>query len=241
MSLPFQHRRAGFRPRLAISFAAAAAIFVAASIRAEEEAPAKGVAREKSKAQEKGGKKEGRPIAPTSVPDSDNDTTGAALPPNLTDHFPIGRVFTGVAIPSYAGNRLKSVMRADSVVRVDEQYLDLVNLTVQVYDATGKPETTISMAEAAYDLVIGELASKTPSKIEQPRFTMTGEKMIYDTDGGVARIVGNVRVIVPDARGFTPDFGQKVEREKTAQALPAATRTSLPAAPEEPPARIETP
>lgn len=130
-----------------------------------------------------------------------------ALPEELTKHFPIGREFKGVSIPSYEGDRLKSVMNADTVVRVDEQFLDLVNLVVHVYNEEGEPETTISMDEAAYDLVAGELASKTPSKIEQPRFTMTGETMIYQTHSQVARLVGNVRVIVPDAKNMAPDFG----------------------------------
>lgn len=131
----------------------------------------------------------------------------SALPTELTQHFPIGREFKGVAIPSYDGDRLKSVMNADSVTRVDEQFLDLMNLVVLVYNSDGKPETTITMDEAAYDLVAGELASKTPSKIEQPRFTMTGDKMIYQTESQVARMVGNVVVIVPDAKNMAPDFG----------------------------------
>lgn len=131
----------------------------------------------------------------------------SALPAELTRHFPIGREFKGVAIPSYEGDRLKSVMNADTVTRVDEQFLDLTNLVVHVYNSEGEPDTTITMEEAAYDLLAGELASKTPSKIEQPRFTMTGDKMIYQTEAQVARMVGNVVVIVPDAKNLAPDFG----------------------------------
>jgi LPS export ABC transporter protein LptC len=131
----------------------------------------------------------------------------SALPAELTRHFPIGREFKGVAIPSYEGDRLKSVMNADTVTRVDEQFLDLTNLVVHVYNSEGEPDTTITMEEAAYDLLAGELSSKTPSKIEQPRFTMTGDKMIYQTEAQVARMVGNVVVIVPDAKNLAPDFG----------------------------------
>jgi hypothetical protein len=131
----------------------------------------------------------------------------SALPTELTRHFPIGREFKGVAIPSYEGDRLKSVMNADSVTRVSEQFLDLQNLVVHIYNSEGEADTTISMEEAAYDLIAGELASKTPSKIEQSRFTMTGDKMIYQTESQVARIVGNVLVIVPDAKNMAPDFG----------------------------------
>ncbi len=131
----------------------------------------------------------------------------SALPSELTDHMPVGREFRGVAIPSYTNDKLKSVLTADSVTRVDEQFLDLVNLVVHVHNAEGKPETTISMDEAAYDLVSGELRSKTPSTIEQPRFTMTGDTMTFQTGSQVARLVGNVRLVVPDAGQIAPGFG----------------------------------
>ncbi len=78
--------------------------------------------------------------------------------------MPIGREFKGVAIPSYTGDKLKSVMTSDTVVRVDERHLDLFNLVVKVYNGEGEADTTISMDEAAYDLVAGELTSKTPRR-----------------------------------------------------------------------------
>jgi len=144
----------------------------------------------------------------------------SALPRELTDRMPIGREFKGVAIPSYTGDKLKSVMTADTVVRVDERYLDLFHLVVKVYNSEGVADTTISMEEAAYDLLIGELTSKTPSTIQQPRFTMTGDKMIFLTESRVTHMIGNVRLLVPDAGKLAPDFG--LPGAKTA---PAKTRT----------------
>jgi len=127
-----------------------------------------------------------------------------ALPTELTSLFPVGREFKGVAIPSYSGETLESVMRAETIVRVDERYLDLVDLVVTIH--SGEAKTTITMDEAAYDLVTGRLTSKTPSRIEQPRFTMTGDRMIFETRSQLARLEGNVRVIVPDAEQFAPQF-----------------------------------
>ncbi|MEM7603590.1 MAG: hypothetical protein AAF357_19530, partial [Verrucomicrobiota bacterium] len=114
--------------------------------------------------------------APTPA-DQANGVLQGALPAELTKLFPIGREFKGVSIPSYDETRLKSVMHADTIIRVDDKFLDLTNLVIQVYNGAGEPETTISMDEAAYDLTIGVLTSKTPSEIKQPRFTMTGDKM----------------------------------------------------------------
>ncbi|MDF1737528.1 MAG: LPS export ABC transporter periplasmic protein LptC [Verrucomicrobiales bacterium] len=132
------------------------------------------------------------------------------LPPELTKLFPIGRVFKGVAIPSYTDDRLKSVMRAVTVVRVDEQYLDLTNLVISIYNDEGEPETYISMDEAVFDLVTQQLVSKTPSKIEQEKFTMTGDKMTFETQTRLSRMEGNVRVIISDAKDFTSQMGLAV-------------------------------
>jgi len=161
--------------------------------------------KEKGERPKKGGKKRAeREAAEKALAE---EAVKGALPDELTANFPIGRVFKGVAIPSYTDDALKSVMTADSVIRVDEQYLDLVNLIVHVYNNAGEPETTISMDEASYDLVIGELASKTPSRIEQPRFTMTGDKMTFQADTQIARLIGNVKVVVPDVGELAPGFG----------------------------------
>jgi hypothetical protein len=129
------------------------------------------------------------------------------LPPELTKLFPIGRVFKGVAIPSYTEDRLKSVMRAKTVVRVDEQFLDLTDLVISIYNEQGEPETYISMDEATFDLVSQQLVSKTPAKIEQEKFTMTGDKMTFETQTRVSRMEGNVRVIIPDAQVLTSEMG----------------------------------
>jgi hypothetical protein len=122
----------------------------------------------------------------------------AALPPEVTSLFPIGRAFKGVSIPSYQGTELRSVMHAEVITRVDEQYLDLVKLVISVFNSAGEPDTTISMDEAAYDLVLGELRSKTPATIAQAQFTLTGETMIFDAASQVSRLVGNVRLVIPD-------------------------------------------
>jgi|GEM_PF-476242 hypothetical protein len=167
----------------------------------------------------KGARKSGVP-APAEEGIAEEVVKGA-LPQELTSSFPIGREFKGVAIPSYANNVLKSVMTAATVVRIDEQFLDLVDLTVLVYNSAGEPETTISMDEASYDLVIGELASKTPSRIEQPRFTMTGDKMTFQAATQTARLVGNVKVIVSDIGDLAPGFAVPAKAGEGAKADPA--------------------
>lgn len=131
----------------------------------------------------------------------------SSLPPELTDHFPIGREFLGVVVPSYTGDKLKSVMETKSIVRVDEKFLDIDNLVVRIYNSNGDPETIVSMDKAKYDLTTSELISQTPSTIEQPRFIMVGDQMIFHSDTHFTQFVGNVRLVVPDPGKIAPDFG----------------------------------
>lgn len=131
----------------------------------------------------------------------------SAMSEQMTRLFPIGREFKGVSIPSYKETRLESVMHAETIVRVDDRYLDLTNLVIEVYNGAGEPETTISMERAAYDLTAGVLKSKTPSKIEQPQFTMTGDQLTYFTNTEVSEFEGNVRVVIPNASKMVPKFG----------------------------------
>lgn len=141
-----------------------------------------------------------------------NQVMQSTLPPELTSMFPVGREFYGVAIPSYTEEKLKSVMRADTVVRINERFLDLTNLIVFIYNGKGEQETTIQMDKAVYDLNLGQLESKTPSKIEQEQFTMTGDVMTFESQSQVSHLRGNVRVVIPDASGFTPDFESRATK-----------------------------
>ncbi|MEM7698715.1 MAG: LPS export ABC transporter periplasmic protein LptC [Verrucomicrobiota bacterium] len=131
----------------------------------------------------------------------------ATLPQELTQMFPVGREFRGVVFPSYSEDTLSSVMTAGSILRVDERYMELTDLVITVYKDGKTADTTIKMDEAIYDLVSATLESRTPAAIEQEQFTMTGDVMTFETPTQISRLRGNVRLVVPDAGGFTPNFG----------------------------------
>lgn len=138
-----------------------------------------------------------------------------ALPEEMATIFPVGRTFTGVAIPSYEGDRLQSVMRARTITRVDERHLDLADLVITLLSGGEDGETTVFMEEAVYDLALGILTSKTPARIEQKQFTMTGETMTFDTRAQASRLVGTVKVIIPDASALAPTMGFPVPTATT--------------------------
>ncbi len=124
-----------------------------------------------------------------------------ALPPQLKEMFPVGRVFKGVVVPSYKGDAVESVMTATTVKRINQRFLLLTDLVIDFY-SNGAKDTSIEMDRARYDLITGILASQTPANIEQEQFTMTGNQLVFETETRKSRVVGNVRVLIPDSGGL---------------------------------------
>lgn len=119
-----------------------------------------------------------------------------ALPQDMAEIFPIGRVFKGVAIPSYGDEDLESVMNSDIVKRISEDFVNFTNLVIIFYNSVGKPETSIQMDKAQYNLVTGILTSKSPANIEQEKFTMRGDQMTFEVDSHFTQLIGNVRMLI---------------------------------------------
>lgn len=130
-----------------------------------------------------------------------------AIPAQMAELFPVGRTFEGVKIPSYSDDVLKTILEADTITRVDQTYLDLTNLVIKVYNADGVVESTVKMKEAQYHMITGQLLSKTPARVDHDKFVMTGEVMGYDSTREVSTMTGKVKVVIPNAREFTGNFG----------------------------------
>jgi len=139
---------------------------------------------------------------------------GPAIPPEMTQFFPVGRTFTGVKIPSYSDNVLKSVLEAETVTRIDETYLDITNLTIKSFSAAGKVDSTVKMDKAQYNLTSREMVSKTEAIVNHEKFVMTGDQMGYDTERDVSTMKGRVKVVVHNAKQFTGNFGMDAMKGK---------------------------
>ena len=132
------------------------------------------------------------------------------IPKDVAALFPMGRVFTGVKIPSYSDDDLKSVLEADTITRLNRAFLKLTNVVIKVYNTDGELESTVKMKVARYNLARQELQSTTPARIDHEKFVMTGNRIGFDTKNDVTRLKGNVRVVVPKATQFTGNLGRKV-------------------------------
>ncbi len=126
----------------------------------------------------------------------EEEDDGKAGPPSLGALFPVGRAFRGVKIPSYAGDILNSIVVAQTMVRVDEEHLEMRQLEITLFGrSSAEQDTTITTDLGVYDLNNETLTSRSKAFIERDNeFTMVGDRMIFNGKTQEGRLVGNVKM-----------------------------------------------
>jgi hypothetical protein len=131
---------------------------------------------------------------PTEKPAPEVESSGA--PPAIGNLFPVGRTFRGVKIPSYAGDILNSVVLAQTMVRVDDEHLEMRDLEITLFARSSEEQDTLITTDVGvYDLKSEILTSRSKAFIERDdEFTMEGDRMIFNGKTQEGRLVGNVKM-----------------------------------------------
>jgi hypothetical protein len=125
--------------------------------------------------------------------------------------LPEGRSLKGVKFPSYAGDRLSSLMTAITMKRLDEKHLDMAELRITMYAKPGEKDTLISTERGIYDLEKEEITSDKRTRIEQEGvFDLEGDDMIFDAVTQKGKMTGNVRMLL-----YQADQNLKLDEKKT--------------------------
>jgi len=124
----------------------------------------------------------------------DSDSQGGE-PPAIGALFPIGREFSGVKIPSYSGDILNSVVTADTMVRVDEEHMQMNALVITLFGGAEEDDTLITTERGVYDLKSESLTSRSKAYITRKgQFDMVGDRMIFNGASQEGRLIGNVQM-----------------------------------------------
>lgn len=131
--------------------------------------------------------------------DFDSDATDADSarrePPAIGALFPIGRKFRGVKIPSYSGDILNSVVTADTMVRVDDEHMEMNALVITLFGDADGDDTIITTQRGVYDLKSESLTSRSKAYItREGQFDMVGDRMIFNGATQEGRLIGNVQM-----------------------------------------------
>lgn len=128
--------------------------------------------------------------------------------------LPEGRSLKGVKFPSYAGDRLSSLMTAVTMKRLDEKHLDMEELRITMYAKPGEKDTLISTERGVYDLEKEEITSDKRTRIEQEGvFDLEGDDMIFDAVTQKGKMTGNVRMLLYQADQNLMLDGSKTGKE----------------------------
>lgn len=122
----------------------------------------------------------------------------SGAPPAIGNLFPVGREFRGVKIPSYSGDILNSVVLAKTMVRVDDEHLEMRDLEITLFGRSSEEQDTIITTDVGvYDLKSESLTSRSKAYIERDEeFTMEGDRMIFNGKTQEGRLVGNVKMVI---------------------------------------------
>jgi len=128
----------------------------------------------------------------TDVKDSKED---GREPPAIGALFPIGREFSGVKIPSYSGDILNSVVTADTMVRVDDEHMEMNALVITLFGGPEEDDTLITTERGVYDLKSESLTSRSKAYITRDgQFDMVGDRMVFNGASQEGRLIGNVQM-----------------------------------------------
>lgn len=146
---------------------------------------------------------------------ADAEGTGTGPSANIAKILPEGRTLKGVKLPSYTGDRLSSLMTADTMERLDEKHLGMDELQITMYAGAGEADTLISTDRGVYDLVKEEITSDTRTLIEQEGvFDLEGDSMIFDANTQKGRMTGNVKMLLYQARKNLMGKGTDTETDQ---------------------------
>ena len=135
-----------------------------------------------------------------------------------------GRVHRGVTYPIFEEGRLKTVLKAEEMVRINDEELDMVDMVIETYGSDRKPDYRIDLKSGKYFLSSEELTSEEETVVTGRTFTIRGDRMVYRSAGGVAQMEGNIRMVIRNVKSLTTGFeadesdgagGQNDEKNET--------------------------
>ncbi len=109
---------------------------------------------------------------------------------------PEGEPSKNVAIPSFKEGVLNSLVKAESITRVDDENLESLGMQIELFNAKGELDVTIKMKTSGYHMPSGLLESDSRTFVEGQDFEMSGDRLIYDTRTQQGKLLGNVKMYV---------------------------------------------
>jgi hypothetical protein len=149
-------------------------------------------AQDSSKSNSPSANKTPAPASSKSDKKAPEEPVATGAPPAIGTLFPVGREFRGVKIPSYSGDILNSVVLAQTMIRVDDEHLEMRDLEITLFGRSSEEKDTVITTDVGvYDLKSETLTSRSKAYINRDgEFTMEGDRMVFNGKTQEGRLIG---------------------------------------------------
>jgi hypothetical protein len=111
--------------------------------------------------------------------------------------LPIGQEAKGLVLPDYdpEGN-LRSRFEAGTAKRIDADRIVFSSLKMTTFTPDQKPDLSIDMPESTLHMGTRVISSEQRTTITRQDFSISGDKMQFDTNSRQGTLVGNVKMVI---------------------------------------------
>ena len=130
--------------------------------------------------------------------------------------MPLNKPNLRVKIPQFKNGKLDCLIKADEMIRIDEENVRIQNMNIDFFES-GNKEMQVTFKKAKYNFIDNKINSNDETLVIRPNyFTLTGESLEFDVDKKQGRMVGKVKMVLSNSKGLSGVI-QSVDHSKKFQ------------------------
>ena len=122
---------------------------------------------------------------------------GPAAPGGIP--LPIGQEAKGLVLPDFGPDgKLRARFEAGTAKRVDADRILFTSLKMTTFTPEEQPDLSIDMPQSTLHMDTRVISSDQRTTITRQDFSISGDKMKFDTNSRQGTLVGNVKMVITD-------------------------------------------
>ena len=123
--------------------------------------------------------------------------SAAAAPGGIP--LPIGQEAKGLVLPDFdMEGKLRARFEAGTAKRIDAERILFTSLKMTTFTSQETPDLSIDMPQSTLHLSTRVISSDERTTITRRDFSISGDKMKFDTNSHQGTLVGNVKMVITD-------------------------------------------
>ena len=117
--------------------------------------------------------------------------------------LPIGQEAKGIVLPDFGPDgKLRARFEAGTAKRVDAERILFSSLKMTTFTPEETPDMSIDMPQSTLHVSSRVISSEERTTISRRDFSISGDKMEFDTNSRQGKLVGNVKMVITDSTEF---------------------------------------